>query len=689
MKEVYAYQGVGGRVSSRITLRDGVSWFNQSFVWNDLGDLASVSYPSCLLAECESPPGTPIEPSRTVSYNYTNGYLTSVPGFANTISYHPNEMVAQVTHTNAVSDIHDVDPDAMRRPRRIRFAGGGTNHYISGTYLYDGAGNITRTGNDRYLHDKVSRLVSGTVKQFGNTTQTYAYDTYGSLQSITTDGVVRATPTAPSTNRLTGATYDASGNVIQEGTSSYGYDAFNLMVDSTIGGSRRAYVYTADDERIAVATTVPLVGTWKVRDLDGQVLREFREAPSPGANFSWTRDYVRRDGQLLAKVEPAPVDTQHMHLDHLGSVRMVTDGSGSVVSTHHYYPFGEEATASGTEPMKFTGHERDLYGGGSLDLDYMHARYCSPVMGRFLSTDPIDSGRPAAPQTWNRYAYGRNNPLKFVDPDGKDGIARIALNQDIDDLLQGNIDRATFDERVRARGIGAFAATAVVGTAALIPGAGALVTAARVGALRLGFGLSVTSAPAVTDPRLKVVVGQLFKTADRLPGGTAGALRFEALTGRLLSRTGHVQSGLERLGNLRKVIRAGGLDKRDTRVALRLQRDLVNALRMALRRRGFTAEQIARLVNGKALRQSSFRDQVFRYRERTWLSCCFSESPSLVKLWSRRGKSWQGAHWSLMLTFSRIRSRLLLSDCGRRRTRMVCGRYSIWLEEIASSDEED
>ena len=437
MKEVYAYQGVGGRVSSRITLRDGVSWFNQSFVWNDLGDLASVSYPSCLLAECESPPGTPIEPSRTVSYNYANGYLTSVPGFANTISYHPNEMVAQVTHTNGVSDIHDVDPDAMRRPRRIRFAGGGTNHYISGTYLYDGAGNITRTGNDRYLHDKVSRLVSGTVKQFGNTTQSYAYDTYGSLQSITTDGVVRATPTSPSTNRLTGATYDASGNVIQEGTSSYGYDAFNLMVDSTIGGSRRAYVYTADDERIAVATTVPLVGTWKVRDLDGQVLREFREAPSPGANFSWTRDYVRRDGQLLAKVEPTPVDTQHMHLDHLGSVRMVTDGSGSVVSTHHYYPFGEEATASGTEPMKFTGHERDLYGGGSLDLDYMHARYCSPKLGRFFSPDPIESGKPMVPQTWNKYTYGRNNPLKWVDPDGRESRTAQMVELAIHDKLQG------------------------------------------------------------------------------------------------------------------------------------------------------------------------------------------------------------------------------------------------------------
>ena len=71
--------------------------------------------------------------------------------------------------------------------------------------------------------------------------------------------------------------------------------------------------------------------------------------------------------------------------------------------------------------MKFTGHERDLQStttNTADDLDYMHARYRSPLTSRFLSTDPV-GGDPATPQSWNRYAYVTGNPLRFVDPDGK------------------------------------------------------------------------------------------------------------------------------------------------------------------------------------------------------------------------------------------------------------------------------
>ncbi len=52
------------------------------------------------------------------------------------------------------------------------------------------------------------------------------------------------------------------------------------------------------------------------------------------------------------------------------------------------------------------------------DLDYMHARYCSPVQGRFLSVDPIDSSDPKSPQSWNKYTYVMNSPINFIDPTG-------------------------------------------------------------------------------------------------------------------------------------------------------------------------------------------------------------------------------------------------------------------------------
>lgn len=62
-----------------------------------------------------------------------------------------------------------------------------------------------------------------------------------------------------------------------------------------------------------------------------------------------------------------------------------------------------------------TGKERDSESG----LDYFGARYFGSSMGRFMSPDPLlSSGRPWNPQTWNRYAYALNNPLRYTDPTG-------------------------------------------------------------------------------------------------------------------------------------------------------------------------------------------------------------------------------------------------------------------------------
>lgn len=63
----------------------------------------------------------------------------------------------------------------------------------------------------------------------------------------------------------------------------------------------------------------------------------------------------------------------------------------------------------------FTGKERDAETG----MDYFGARYFSGAQGRFTSPDPLlSSGRPDNPQSWNRYAYVLNNPLRYTDPSG-------------------------------------------------------------------------------------------------------------------------------------------------------------------------------------------------------------------------------------------------------------------------------
>lgn len=69
----------------------------------------------------------------------------------------------------------------------------------------------------------------------------------------------------------------------------------------------------------------------------------------------------------------------------------------------------------------FTGKERDA----ETSLDYFGARYFSGAQGRFTSPDPV-TATPLDiinPQRWNQYAYAVNNPLAFVDPDGRDAVA--------------------------------------------------------------------------------------------------------------------------------------------------------------------------------------------------------------------------------------------------------------------------
>lgn len=58
--------------------------------------------------------------------------------------------------------------------------------------------------------------------------------------------------------------------------------------------------------------------------------------------------------------------------------------------------------------------------GSSPDvLDYLHARYYNPQLGRFLSPDPLRSSDRSRPQSWNKYSYAPSNPMRFVDPKGE------------------------------------------------------------------------------------------------------------------------------------------------------------------------------------------------------------------------------------------------------------------------------
>jgi RHS repeat-associated protein len=114
-----------------------------------------------------------------------------------------------------------------------------------------------------------------------------------------------------------------------------------------------------------------------------------------------------------ARAQTTPPTIEHYHLDAIGSIRAVTNDAGQVIRRHHYAPFGKEHLAQGgNDPLRFTGKERD----GETGLDYFGARYYASRTGRFTSVDPVMALNRnfSDPQSWNRYNYTKNNPVRCI-----------------------------------------------------------------------------------------------------------------------------------------------------------------------------------------------------------------------------------------------------------------------------------
>ena len=143
--------------------------------------------------------------------------------------------------------------------------------------------------------------------------------------------------------------------------------------------------------------------------------------------------YIRVGGELIAtRKKTSSTNKLHYLLsDHQGSVDTVVEvnASGGIVHTENmsYDAFGKrrgtanwlddpsdiQFNTSRATTRGYTGHEM-LDG---LNLIHMNGRIYDPIIGRFLSADPLVQA-PENTQSYNRYAYVWNNPLKYTDPSG-------------------------------------------------------------------------------------------------------------------------------------------------------------------------------------------------------------------------------------------------------------------------------
>ncbi len=165
--------------------------------------------------------------------------------------------------------------------------------------------------------------------------------------------------------------------------SAYSYDGKGLRVQRTSSGTTTTYVFS---------------GTKVIAEYAGGAL---------------SKEYIYAGSQLLATVDASTGSTSYQHPDHL-STRVETGSNAGPTRMFGHYPFGEVWYETGTaSKWKFTSYERD----SESSLDYAMARHYSNVVGRFMSQDPL-AGTPADPQSLNRYAYVRNDPIHNMDPLG-------------------------------------------------------------------------------------------------------------------------------------------------------------------------------------------------------------------------------------------------------------------------------
>jgi RHS repeat-associated protein len=428
VKEIYRYGGVGGRVSRLDTVINGTAdTYVQNYTHDELGNVVSQTYPTC--SQCGAGAGTP---SRTLTHTYDRGFQVGLPGWLTDVDYHANGLDLRQTHVNGVERIQANGPFGTARPGSITVSKGPQSLYSSGTFTYDGFGNITGIGSDYYRYDRLGRLAEGSMYQDSqNRHQQYVYDAYDNMIQLQTwvggTTTTRGFAISTQSNRLDNTSYDYAGNQLTYGIGSdgwsYDWTPQNRLWRLTGPGLSHYYAYSASGERVLTYDGLTGESDHHLRDLSGQLVREFHF--DGAGTWTWHKDWIRRSGGQLVGTVDRQGQLLHAHLDHLGTPRVFTNASGISVRRRHYYPFGEQAVVSGPADinMAFTGHERDENAPGTVDdLDYMHQRYYSAQMGRFLSFDPGASGRTKVPASWNKYAYARNNPLKFVDPDGEDVV---------------------------------------------------------------------------------------------------------------------------------------------------------------------------------------------------------------------------------------------------------------------------
>jgi RHS repeat-associated protein len=309
----------------------------------------------------------------------------------------------------------------------------GVTHIAAGSYqalalgpaanLYSwGLNNEGQTGTGASGNTATPTLISNTgavsisagyaqslAGYFNGETAAWGYNIYGQLGTGTTTNA-----TVPSGSTGFGSTseytYSYSYNTRGDQTTNadpytgtvftYSYDQDNRLTDATatIGGPAYSYTYTSNGDGQRMTTTNAGITQNFVWDQTAtQIISDT------------TNDYIYGPNGPLEQINTATGTVTWLHTDQQGSVRALTNSTGTLIGANTYNPYGGLTATSGTatSPLGYTGAYTDPDG-----LIYLVNREYDPGTGQFLSRDPLVG------LTRQPYSYVNDNPLNGTDPLG-------------------------------------------------------------------------------------------------------------------------------------------------------------------------------------------------------------------------------------------------------------------------------
>jgi RHS repeat-associated protein len=253
-------------------------------------------------------------------------------------------------------------------------------------------------------YDAADQLTSAAVSQAGTTTQTFGY-AYDRAANRLSEQIGTAT-TNLSYNALNELTASDSAEVA---SATYHWDAEHRLTAAISGDETTQLTYDGHGRCIRIQQLTNGVETSNRLFLwAGGQIRE--EHTSDG---TVSKRFFRQGVTLETGSTPGPYFYTR---DHLGSIRELTDSTGSIRARYSYDPFGRATHLSGDLNTDF-GFAGMLYP-AELSLNMTKFRAYDPDIGRWLSRDPLKDVELR--QRTNLYAYVGNNPINLVDPSGLD-----------------------------------------------------------------------------------------------------------------------------------------------------------------------------------------------------------------------------------------------------------------------------